>query len=68
MSFITDNLGTIVFGLLLFLLVILIIKSMIKDKKAGKSLCTHDCSSCGMGSSCTKLKDLKEDFKKASKV
>ena len=41
---------------------------MIKDKKAGKTLCTHDCQSCGMGASCTKIKDLKEDFKKASKV
>ena len=68
MSYIIDNLGTIFFSLLLLLLVSLIIKSMIKDKKAGKSLCTHDCQSCGMGASCTKIKDLKEDFKKASNV
>ena len=67
MSLIKDNLGTIIVGLILILIIVLIIKSMIKDKKTGKSLCTHDCSSCGMGGSCTKMKDLKKDFKKASK-
>ena len=67
MSLIKDNLGTIIVGLILILIILLIIKSMIKDKKTGKSLCTHDCSSCGMGGSCTKMKDLKNNFKKASK-
>ncbi len=67
MSFLENNLGTIVICLILLLLVGSIIRSMIKDKKAGKSSCTHDCSSCGMGSSCHRIQDLKNDFNKIPK-
>ena len=67
MSFLENNLGTIVICLILLLLVGSIIRSMIKDKKAGKSSCTHDCSSCGMGSSCLWIQDLKNDFNKIPK-
>lgn len=67
MSVITDNLGNILVVLILLLLVWLIIKSMINDKKAGKSTCTHDCTSCGMGSSCSQVAKFKKDLAKASK-
>lgn len=68
MSFISDNIGNILVGLILLLLVWLIIRSLINDKKAGKSTCSHDCTSCGMGSSCTQVAKFKNDFKKASET
>lgn len=67
MSFIENNLGTIIVCLLLILLVAMIIRNMIKDKKAGKTSCAHDCSSCGMSCSCNKVQELKNDFNKISK-
>ncbi len=40
--------GTIVVGAILILIIALILRSMYKDKKAGKSLqCGVDCSKCG---------------------
>lgn len=40
--------GTFVVGLALLAVVVLIVRSMIKDKKNGKSLqCGGDCSHCG---------------------
>lgn len=41
-------LGTLIVGMLLLAVVALIILSMVKDKKAGKSIqCGGDCSHCG---------------------
>ena len=57
--------GTAIVLIILVLIVALIINGMIKDKKAGKNLCTHDCSSCGSHGSCHKLDDLKRDLKRA---
>ena len=40
--------GTIIVLIVLAIIVALIIRSMVKDKKAGKSLqCGGDCSKCG---------------------
>ncbi|MCM1184185.1 MAG: FeoB-associated Cys-rich membrane protein [Roseburia sp.] len=39
--------GTIITGAALALAVALIIRSMIQDKKSGKSLCGGDCANCG---------------------
>lgn len=40
--------GTIVVGAILLLVVGLVIRSMVRDKKNGKSLqCGGDCSHCG---------------------
>ena len=40
--------GTIIVGAVLLLVVGLAVRSMIRDKKAGKSLqCGGDCSKCG---------------------
>jgi hypothetical protein len=42
------NLGTFIVLLILVCVVYLIIRSMMKDKKAGKSpICGGDCSHCG---------------------
>ncbi|MFA9378646.1 MAG: FeoB-associated Cys-rich membrane protein [Lachnotalea sp.] len=40
--------GTIIIGLIVLVLVSLAIRSMIKDKKSGKSIqCGGDCGHCG---------------------
>ena len=40
--------GTIIVFLILAFVIVLVIRSMIKDKKAGKSLqCGQDCNRCG---------------------
>ncbi len=40
--------GDVVVGIVLFLIVGLIIRSMVKDKKAGKSIqCGGSCKDCG---------------------
>lgn len=54
LTWITENIATITITLILVLVVIAIIKSMIKDKKAGKSSCGGSCSHCAMGGTCHK--------------
>lgn len=44
-SFLTDNIGTILVSLVLILIVVLVIRQMIKDKKSGK-VCNGNCGSC----------------------
>lgn len=39
--------GTIVVGAILFVIVVMIIYSMVKNSKNGKSQCGGDCSKCG---------------------
>lgn len=42
--------GTLIVGSILLVIIGLIIRSMIKDKKAGKSIqCGGDCKHCGGG-------------------
>ncbi len=41
------HIGTIVVLLVLLTIIILIVRSMLKDKAAGKSTCGCDCSHCG---------------------
>ncbi len=42
--------GTVLVGAILLVIVVLIIRSMVKDKKAGKSFqCGGDCSHCSGG-------------------
>ena len=43
-----NDMGTIIVLIVLAIIVALIFRSMVKDKKAGKSLqCGGDCSKCG---------------------
>lgn len=39
--------GTVVVGIVLLVIVALIVRSMIRDKKNGKLTCGGDCSKCG---------------------
>lgn len=52
MDFIIENLATIIVGMLIFLVVGLIIRKMVRDKRAGKSGCGCGCGSCPSSSMC----------------
>ena len=47
-----ENLGTIVISAALLLVVIAIVRSMVRDKKQGKSSCGANCAHCAMGGTC----------------
>ena len=51
----SENIGTIAVSLVLILIVALIIKAMIRDKKQGKSSCGCKCSHCPMSASCRRV-------------
>ena len=46
-AWIAKNIGTILICLVLILIVSAIIRSIVRDKKAGKSTCGGNCSHCG---------------------
>ena len=49
---ITQNIGTILITLFIAIIVTLIILSMIRDKKQGRSSCGGNCAHCNMCASC----------------
>ncbi|MBR6029880.1 MAG: FeoB-associated Cys-rich membrane protein [Clostridia bacterium] len=51
-----DNAGTIGVSLLLAALVTLIVLSLRRDRKRGKSSCGSGCASCPMAGACHKAK------------
>ena len=46
------NLATIAVSLVLVLIVALIIRKMIRDRRAGKSSCGGNCACCGLCGTC----------------
>ncbi|MCR4604772.1 MAG: FeoB-associated Cys-rich membrane protein [Eubacterium sp.] len=56
MEWIMNNIGTIVITMLLIVVVALIVHSMLKDKKQGKSSCGGNCAHCKMCASCRSMK------------
>ncbi len=54
LSWISSNIATILISLVLIAIVAIIIRSIVKDKKKGKSLCGGNCGHCPMGGSCHK--------------
>lgn len=52
LSWIINNIGTIVVALIICTIAAIIIVKMIKDKKKGKSSCGCGCSNCPMSGSC----------------
>ena len=50
MAWITENIGTIAVLAVLLAAVALVIRSMVKAKKQGRSSCGCDCGSCGCSS------------------
>lgn len=55
-SWLADNISTVIVCAVLVLTVALIVKSMIKNKKQGKSSCGCGCSSCAMSDMCRSKK------------
>ena len=54
LAWLSANLVNIALILVIALVVVLLIRGMIRDKKAGKSSCGGNCASCGVcGGSCS---------------
>ena len=51
-TWLAENLGTILISIVLIVLVAVIIRTMIRDKKMGKSTCGGSCASCKMCAAC----------------
>lgn len=56
LTWVLENLATILIGLGLLCIVAVIVRGMIRDKKKGKSSCGCNCANCAMGSVCHKEK------------
>ena len=52
LQWISTNIGTILISLLLLTAVALIIRSMMRDKKQGKSSCGGNCAGCAACGAC----------------
>ena len=51
-TWLVENLGTILISVVLIALVAAIIRTVIRDKKMGKSTCGGSCASCKMCAAC----------------
>ena len=51
LTWLQANLASVLIGLFLLVVVALIVRRLILDKKAGKHLCGSSCGSCGGGCS-----------------
>ncbi|MDE6149384.1 MAG: FeoB-associated Cys-rich membrane protein [Ruminococcus sp.] len=54
MSFIIENIGTIIIGLIVFVLIAGIVIKLVKDKRKGKTSCGCGCSNCPSSGICHK--------------
>ena len=52
MTWLMNNLSTIIVCIVLIAVVVLIINKMMKDKKKGNSYCGCGCSNCAMSGKC----------------
>lgn len=55
-SFISNNIGTIIAFVIILAIVIMAFGVLVKDKKKGKSSCGCNCAHCAMAGSCHKTK------------
>ena len=58
------NLSTVVVLCVLILIISFSVRTIIKDKKSGKSSCGGDCGACGSHSLCHDSKSLFEEYRK----
>ena len=54
LSFLTDNWGSALIGVILIALVVLVVIKIRRDKKKGKSSCGCGCSNCPSAGMCHK--------------
>ncbi len=52
MEWLLANIGTILITLLLILTVAAVVRSLIRDKKRGRSICGGNCAHCKMCAAC----------------
>ena len=52
LAWLAANLGSIAVALVLCVLVGWIVRGMVRDKKQGRSSCSHGCSNCAMHGQC----------------
>lgn len=52
LQWISSNIGNIILCVLLLTAVVLIIRSLVRQKKQGKSSCGCNCAHCAMSGSC----------------
>lgn len=55
-SWLAENIGTIVAALAVIAVVCIAVAVMMKDKKKGKSSCGNHCAHCAMAGQCHKTK------------
>lgn len=55
------NVSTVIVALVLIAVIVLIIRSMLKDRKAGKNSCGHKCSGCAMAGQCHSFKSKEKN-------
>ncbi len=53
-TFITENLGTILIGVVLAAIVAAIIVALVRKKKSGRTACSCGCQNCAMRDACHK--------------
>ncbi len=53
MAWLASNLGNIVVILIVAAIAALAVRSLIRDKRAGKGSCGGNCSACSLGAACT---------------
>ena len=56
MAWIQANIGNLVVGLVLTVIVLLNIRKIVLDKKQGRHSCGGDCGSCGGCNACSSIK------------
>ena len=66
MQWLWQNMGNIVVIAFLALVICFAVRSLINDKKTGKSGCSHGCSSCALHGECHKIRDFREEYKAAN--
>ena len=54
LEWLSANIGSIIIGAVILVILVLIIRSLLKNKKQGKTSCGCGCSSCLMNGSCHK--------------
>ena len=57
MTWIINNIATIIISFMLVAIIALIVFKLVKDKKANKSSCGCNCAHCAMAHSCHKPKE-----------
>ena len=54
LQFLENNWGTLVVAAVLILVVLLVVRVMIRDRKAGKTACGNNCAGCALAGKCHK--------------